>query len=160
MENKLKKLSNGNIIYVTFSVGLLIKALDATAEIGAGIGLIFLTPEIINNFTEFVSKGILSPYLGDRVIEFGRSFSIKTRHFAIFYLLSHGILKMTVIFFLWKEKLWAYPLSVAIFGFFIVYQTYHFIGSHSIFLLLLTVLDAAMIILTIAEYRRLKAANV
>jgi uncharacterized membrane protein len=46
------------------------------------------------------------------------------------YVLSHGVIKMVAVVALLKNKLWGYPVSIAVFGGFIVYQISKFIGSH------------------------------
>jgi len=148
------------IVRISFDVGLLIKGIDAFAEIIGGIALIFLTPDRLTTLITLISKGELSEdptdFLMNYLVTFGHSFSVSSLQFVMFYLLSHGIVKMIVILSLWYKKPWAYPLSVVVFVLFIAYQIYHYTISHSIFLLLLTVLDVIMIILTILEYKRMK----
>lgn len=156
------KNENGTeeIVRISFDVGLLIKGIDALTEIIGGIALIFLTPDRLNTLITLISKGELSEdptdFVMNYLVTFGHSFSVNSWQFVMFYLLSHGIAKMVVILMLWKRKPWAYPLSVIVFVLFIVYQMYHYIASRSIFLLLLTVLDFIMIVLTILEYKRIK----
>lgn len=70
-----------------------------------------------------------------------------------FVFLSHGIVKLLLIFGLWKEKIWAYPTSAAVFSAFILYQTYQLTFAWSIFLLLITVLDAIIVALVLYEYK-------
>lgn len=150
------------IVRISFDVGFLIKGIDALAEIIGGIALIFLTPDRLNTLITLISKGELSEdptaFLMNYLVIFGHSFSVSSSQFVMFYLLSHGIVKMIVILSLWYKKPWAYPLSVVVvvFVLFIAYQMYHYTISHSIFLLLLTVLDIIMIVLTILEYKRIK----
>jgi len=148
------------IVRISFDVGLLIKGIDALAEIIGGVALMFITPDRLNTLITLVSKGELSEdptdFLMNYLVTFGHSFSVSSLQFVMFYLLSHGIVKMIVILSLWYKKPWAYPLSVVVFVIFIAYQMYHYTINHSIFLLLLTVLDIIMIVLTILEYTRIK----
>lgn len=148
------------MIHVSFDIGLLLKAFAALLEIIGGIALIFLPPDKMNVFISFITKGELLEDPKDLIMNYlvnlGHSFGISSWHFVIFYLLSHGIIKLTVIFLLWKKKLWAYPLSVAVFVGFIIYQLIKLSSGHSIFMVLLTVLDVIMIALTILEYKRIK----
>ena len=74
--------------------------------------------------------------------------SVSTRHFAALYLLSHGAIKLWLILGLLREKLWYYPTAMVIFGLFIAYQLYRFSFTHSVFLLLITVIDLVVIALT------------
>lgn len=147
---------NNNIVHVTFDIGLLLKAIEAILEIASGIGLIFVTPEVMRNLGTFITEYMANAPMADKLAEFANSFSVDAQRFVVFYMLSHGIVKMVVIAMLWRQKLWAYPTSVAMFAFFIVYQIYHYETIHSAILIILTALDIIMIVLTILEYRRLK----
>lgn len=157
----MKKLPGKNILDVSFDIGLLLKGIFALGECIGGVALIFITPDRLNRFIAWFSAGELSgdpkDWLMNRLILLGYSFTFGSQHFAVFYLLSHGIIKLAVILLLWREKLWAYPLSVLVFIGFIVYQTVRFASGHSVLLLFLTALDIVMIALTILEYRKMKA---
>lgn len=156
----MKKI-DGKVVHTAFDIGLSLKAMDALLEIAAGIGLLFLTPERMQKIVEFITgqihHGGIEETLAGYLTAFGHSFSVSSQHFAVIYMLTHGILKMIVIIFLWREKLWAYPISVCVFVFFIAYQMYRFAETHSIIMILLTVLDLFMIVLTILEYMRIKS---
>lgn len=84
----------------------------------------------------------------------------ETQHFGGLYLLSHGVVKLVLVGGLLRNKLWAYPASLAVFALFIVYQLVRYMRTHSIWLLLLTVLDLVVMWLIWHEYKmRLKAAR-
>lgn len=89
-------------------------------------------------------------------ITLGQNFSISSQHSVAIYLLLHGATKLSVIWLLWKKKLWAYPLSVVLFGMFIAYEIYSYVHSPSIFLPLLIIIDAAMLVMIILEYKQLR----
>ncbi|MEI7885024.1 MAG: DUF2127 domain-containing protein [Clostridia bacterium] len=156
----MKKQNNRNLIHISFDVGLLLKGFNALLEIIGGIALVFLSPSRMNQLTTLVSGKELAEdptdWLMNYLVNFGHTFSISAQQFTMFYLLSHGTVKMVIILLLWKKKLWAYPLSVVMLIVFIVYQLYHYTSSHSVMLLLLTLLDIAMIVLTVLEYRQMK----
>ena len=73
--------------------------------------------------------------------------------FASFFLLSHGVTKVALVACLWMNKLWAYPLTIAMFAAFSVYQVYRYMHTHSVWLIVLTVFDVVLIYLTLAEYK-------
>ena len=146
-----------DIVHFTFDIGLLLKAIEAILEIAAGIGLIFITPTVMENVGNFIEEYMINAPMAEMLADFAFSYSLDAQRFIVFYMLSHGIVKMVVIVMLWRQKLWAYPTSVAMFAFFIVYQIYHYETIHSVILVLLTILDIIMIVLTVLEYKRLKA---
>ena len=76
--------------------------------------------------------------------------------FAAVYLLGHGVIKLWLIIGLLREKLWYYPTALVVFGLFIVYQLYRYSFTHSIWLLLITIVDLVVIGLTWHEYRYLR----
>jgi uncharacterized membrane protein len=76
--------------------------------------------------------------------------------FAALYLLSHGLVKVLLVTCLWLNKLWAYPLTIAVFGAFAVYQVFRFTHTHSWALVILTIFDVLIILLTWNEYRHQK----
>jgi uncharacterized membrane protein len=75
--------------------------------------------------------------------------------FVLFYLLSHGILKLLVVVALLKRQIWAYPIAMLVFALFIVYQLSEYFKAPSIYIIILTVLDVVVIALTYIEYRAL-----
>lgn len=82
-----------------------------------------------------------------------------SRTFVTIYLLSHGIIKLGLIFAMLRGKLWAYPWSMGAIGSFVVYQLYRFAYTHSIALVVLSVLDAIVVYLIWHEYRTRKATG-
>lgn len=157
------KIESDKLIHVGFDIGLLFKAFNSAMEILGGILFVFFPPGRLNAFITFATKGFLSKYPHNPVLNYlvqlGHSFGISTWHFVIFYLLSHGIIKLTVIVLLWRKKLWAYPLSVVVLAAFIVYQLLRYSSTNSIYMLLFTLFDILMIALTILEYKRIKRSK-
>lgn len=160
MNNVLNKKN----IHVSFQIGLIIKGLYDIGEVLCGIILIFLTPERMSKLITLISKNELyedpNDFIMNYLVSFSHVFSINMQQFTSFYLLSHGIVKILILILLWRKKMWAYPLSCVIFAFFIVIQMQRFIHTHSIMLLVLTLIDVAMIALTILEYRNIKTDKV
>lgn len=157
----LNNIINKKNVHLSFRVGLVLKSLYDIGEILCGVLLIFLTPERMSKLIALISKNELyedpNDFLMNYLVNFSHMFSISMQHFTSFYLLSHGIVKILVLILLWRKKIWAYPLSVGIFTVFIILQMQRFSQTHSIMLLLLTFIDIVMIVLTILEYRNIKA---
>jgi uncharacterized membrane protein len=152
-----------DIIHVSFEIGLLLKGIHGLLEIVGGTLLIFLSPDRLNWLTRFLTRHELLEDPKDKVANFlitlSSSFSISTQHFVVFYLMSHGIIKCILILLLWRKKLWAYPLTIISLILFITYQIYRYTLTQSVFLILLTVFDTVMIVLTYLEYKRIKSAS-
>ena len=80
-----------------------------------------------------------------------------SRTFVAIYLLSHGLIKLGLIWAMLRRKMWAYPWSMWVIGGFIAYQLYRYAYTHSVALLVLSVFDAIVVYLIWHEYRTRKA---
>ncbi|QAT39707.1 DUF2127 domain-containing protein [Clostridium sp. JN-9] len=161
-ENKLKvkSLNNKEIAHKGFELGILLKCIDGILEIIGGFLLMFLNPNRLNKLVVLLTQHELSEDPRDKIarylINFSSKFTVSTQNFGVFYLISHGLIKLVLVFLLWKRKIWAYPITIISFVLFIVYQLYRYTIYHSILLIALSVFDAVMIVLTIIEYKRIK----
>lgn len=152
-----------DIIHIGFEIGLLLKGIHGVLEIIGGMFLIFLNPSRLTGLIRFLTHHELSKDPMDKVANFlinlSNSFSISTQHFAVFYLVTHGIIKCALILMLWRGKIWAYPLTIVSLILFIAYQVYRYTFTKSMFLILLTIFDIIMIVLTFLEYKRIKLSS-
>lgn len=133
-------------IHQMFVVSVLAKGLHALIEIAGGFALYLFSADAIARWLDEVGKH-------EWIM---RHFPASEQHFYAFYLLSHGLVKAVLVFFLLREKLWAYPASVAVFSLFIAYQIYRFSFTHDIGLVLLSIFDLFVIALAVHEYRLLR----
>ena len=62
-------------------------------------------------------------------------------------------MKLFLVYALWREKLWAFPVGMAFIAVFIAYQLYRIAHTHSITLICFTVFDFAILWLVWREYR-------
>ena len=128
-------------IHVAFEVGVILKGLNGLFELAGGTLMLMFSPSTI------------------RKLPLAGHLSSHDERFAAIYLLSHGIIKAVLVYGLLKGRMWAFPWAIAIFAGFAVYQIAHYIAQPSIWMVVLTVLDVFVILLTIAEWRRLKHAK-
>lgn len=154
------KIKNKDIAHISFEIGLIIKGVDGLLEILGGFLLLYLNPNRMGNLVIFLTQHELSEdpkdLIANILIRFSHSFSISTQAFWAFYLVSHGVIKCVLILLLWRKKLWAYPLTIASLLLFIVYQIYRYIVHASVSLLLLSIFDIVMIVLTFIEFKKRK----
>lgn len=110
----------------------------------------------------FLTQHELSEDPGDLVanllLRAVRQLSRQTWHFAMLYLLGHGLIKLWLASGLWREKPGYFPPAMAFLGVFVLYQGYRIARSGSLPLSLLTLLDLAILYLVWREYRALRAA--
>ncbi len=147
-------------IHKIFDFTLLLKGAHAAIEIIGGILLYIISPATIARVASFFTHGEMIEDPHDTIATFflhtAQSLGGSSRTFAALYLLSHGIINALVVVSLWKEKLWAYPISIATLVAFMAYQIYLLTFGYSIWLVLFTILDAVIIWLVLHEYGVLK----
>lgn len=149
-------------VHLAFQISLWFKAIFALIEIAGGIAAFFVSREFLVEMANLVTQGELiedpHDFVANYLLHTVQNLSIGTQHFTAYYLLSHGAVKLWVIVGLLRERLWYYPTALIVFGLFIMYQLYRFYFTHSPWLLLLTLVDVVVIVLTWHEYQFLRLA--
>lgn len=147
--------------HISFQIGLIFKAAVAAAELILGVLVLFISPERISQFIyAFAGVELLEDPTDFfwNLISYGlKDFTATSQGVWAFILLSHAIVKIFLLAWLWKNKLWAYPVSAAIFAAFVFYQLYELSVMPSVLLWLITVVDIIVIALILHEYKRRKA---
>ncbi len=156
-----KQTEEKDILYL-FEFSVIIKGIHAVIEIIGGFLVLFISQnfviQTIVNFTQDELAEDSKDFLANYLLHAAQNFSINSKHFVAFYLLSHGIIKGVLVIALLKKKLWAYPVSIFVFSLFIVYQIVRYSDTHSIWLILFTIFDAIVIWLIWHEYKQRKLA--
>ena len=144
-----------------FRIGIILKAVDGVLEVIGAFLFLIISPVTLNKIVIFLTRHELSEDPHDLVANYllhlTRDLSISSQVFGFVYLFSHGVIKLVLIFSLWKQRLWSYPVAVVFFTLFGIYQMYKYYLNPSLGWILLTLLDIFVIVLTLLEYRELKA---
>jgi uncharacterized membrane protein len=147
-------------IHQIFAVSVSLKGLHALFEIAGGIALYLTSTEtIVGWISNWSNREIAEErhdWIANHLLGFAEGFSVEKHNFYAFYLLSHGLVKIVLVYGLLKEKLWAYPASFVVFGLFIAYQLYRYSFTHDSGLILLSIFDLFVIALAVHEYRLLR----
>jgi uncharacterized membrane protein len=147
-------------IHQIFAVSVGLKGLHALLEIIGGIALYLTSTErIVGGISRWSNREIAlerHDWIANHLLRFAETFSVAKHDFYAFYLLSHGLVKIVLVYGLLKEKLWAYPASFVVFGAFILYQLYRYSFTHDFTLILLSIFDLFVIALAVHEYRLLR----
>jgi uncharacterized membrane protein len=151
------------VLHESFLVSIALKGLGALTEVIAGIAFLKISPDALNRIVmAFIETELpedrhdfIARHLRDYLIRFGAS----GKHFATWYLLSHGVVKLILVIALWMNELWAYPAMIVVLTGFIGYQIYRFALTHSMAMIFLSVFDVLVIALTWVEYHRQRASR-
>lgn len=139
-----------------FQVSVLLKGVHAALECAGGIALALVSTETIIGFVSALTQEELieDPHdvIATRLLAAARHFSVATKDFYAFYLLSHGVIKLLLVVGLLRGKLWAYPVALVVLGLFIAYQLYRFSYTRGLGLIALTLFDIVVIVLIWHEY--------
>ena len=140
-----------------FYTSIWLKGLHALFEIIGGIALLLTSPAFILGIIATVTQDEMAEdpndFIANTLLNAAQKISVGSERFAAFYLLSHGVVKIFLVIGLLRDRRWAYPAALAVFGAFIFYQVYRFSLTHSIGLAALTIFDLAVMWLIWREYR-------
>jgi uncharacterized membrane protein len=147
-------------IHRLFQISVLLKGAHAALEFIGGVFLYFISADTITKTVVSLVQEELIDDPNDIVANYlfnaAQQLSVASKTFAAFYLVSHGVVKLFLVAGLLRNKLWAYPASLAVLGLFIFYQMYRFTFTHSLGLIALTVFDLVVVVLIWHEYRLIR----
>jgi uncharacterized membrane protein len=148
-------VSKRQAVHWMFDIAVAFKAVDGVLEILAGYFLIFrpgwIGPAAISWAVALLTQNPASRF-APVLARWGDGLTLDTEHFASTYLIVHGAAKVFIAWGLIREKLWAFPTALLVFGLLVVYQVYRFAHTHSLTLAVLIVLDVAVCYLIWREY--------
>jgi uncharacterized membrane protein len=138
-----------------FDLGVIIKGIDGVLELIVGVLLLFRA----ERFRDYISVWIaheLALEPGDHMArllhKMATWLSSDTTTFAAIYLLGHGVIKVFLAVNLLRERMWAFPVSMAFLALFVVYQLRRYTHTHSITLLVLAIVDVLVIAIVWREW--------
>src|SRR5437868_5746604 len=148
-------ISKRQAVHWMFDVAVLVKAFNGILEIAGGSFLI-LKPGWIGSTAEAFAASLLvqhpANWLAQRIDHWAEGLTVGTEHFASAYLIAHGIAKLFIAWGLIRERLWAFPTALVVFGLLILYQMYRVAHTHSLTLALLIAIDIVVCYLIWREY--------
>lgn len=147
-----------DIVDRTFEISMILKGLDGVLEVLGGFLLLVVTPATIDRIVVALTQHELSQdshdFLATHALRYANGLTGATVLFGALYLLSHGLVKIVLVYAVLRTKLWAYPWMLAFLGAFILYQIYRMTFAPSVGLVALTLFDLFVAWLTFLEYQR------
>jgi len=154
-------MNSPRLLKASFRTGITIKGIDGLLEAIGGVLLWFIKPEALGTWFMEIFEHELSrdphDFLARHLLHTSERIAQSDPLFASLFLLSHGLVKVVLTVALWMNKMWAYPLAIALFSAFTVLEALRFAKTHSVFLLVLAVFDLVIVWLAweeMAEERR------
>ena len=155
----------GNLFNTVYDIGIIIKGIDGFIELMAGLVLL-VAPSVAHTILMFIHNEFaegpthhLRQYIAQYVAHVDTNLAKAGMMFLIIFLISHGVVKLALVYALLKKIVQAYPIALVVLGLFLVYQIYAFIREPGIGMGLFIILDAAIIGLVWREYKLLLSEN-
>jgi uncharacterized membrane protein len=143
-----------------FLLSVWIKGIAGVVETIGGIVFLWVPQERLNRFVILLTAPELAEDPTDRVALFLQrsvhNLAANTKLFASGYLIIHGLIKVFLVAGLLQRRLWSYSVSLLFLILFIVYQCYRFLFTHSLWLIVLTIVDLVVAFLIWREYQARK----
>ncbi len=157
----MNKFEANSKIDKLFVGGLVIKGATGLLEFLSGLLLIFISPQQIHHFINFLTQKELVEDPQDIIV---KVLIKSTEHlnngdkmFLITYLWVHAVIKLVAVIGILKNQLWAYPFSMITLGGLMIYQLYSIVLiKFSIGMLVLTIFDIFILTLIFYEYKKRK----
>jgi uncharacterized membrane protein len=141
-----------------FHWGVVFKGLYGAGEILSGLFLGFVSPGILQHWATLLTQERLShdpdDFLSNALSHFVDGLTTSAVTFAAIYLVVHGLVKVGLLWAVLTRRYRVYPWAIGILIAFIGYQTYELVVAFSAGLLVLTLFDAVIVLLTVREYRQ------
>jgi uncharacterized membrane protein len=146
-----------------YRIGIWIKGIDGALEMAGGLSLFFISQTKLGQLVTFLTRRELAEdprdWIAGHVRDAVNQLSPSTKLFASVYLIGHGVVKLFLMIELLRQRTWSYAYAIAFLSLFVGYQVYRLSLQFSLALLLVSVLDAAIILLVWREYRHVGYAS-
>ncbi len=149
-------------VYHTFNLTIVLKAVNGILEVTGGLMLLYGRPieRLLMKLIQYEVAEQPADFMSKFILNFFSNLTLSTRHFISAYLIFHGLVNLFLVVTLWRRHLWAFPVAITLFSTFVTYQFYRLFYIYSLDLLLISILDVFIIVLTYLEYKRLKLGHV
>ncbi len=140
-----------------FETTVFLKAINGLWETISGFALILISKTALENSFIALTRKELTEDPQDKLITFLNTqlqhLSSSTKDFAAVYILAHGILNIFLAYHLFKDRLWAYLVSITFTALLTPYLIYRVSHTHSNILIAAIIFDILFMILTLHEYK-------
>jgi len=140
-----------------FEIGVVIKGINGAIETISGTLILLISKVTLYHVFTYFTRGELLEDPTDGFMQFLsfhlQTLSNSTKTFAAIYILLHGILNIFLATQLYRQRLWAYLITIGCMLLFMVYQIYRVTHTHSVILSVITLFDFIFIVLAWHEYQ-------
>lgn len=117
------------LFHDVFDIVVVLKGLNGFAEIASGVTLLLVKAGTIMEWVQWLTQSELlqDPHdlLATSLENWAMNFGHDAQVFAGFYLLAHGVVKLTLAVLLFKERPWVFPLALVLFTALVAFSLHH-----------------------------------
>ena len=150
-----------SFVHRAFWLSLFLKGLDGALQLLGGLVVILFEPGTLGKAYRWLTRFLMGKTSNNAEADFikdaAHSFHISIEVLVCIYLLSHGIIKVLLVYGLLKEKLWVFPAALVGFGFFLTLEIYRIYQHFYWAILVLMCIDVFVVTMVILEWRKVKA---
>lgn len=143
-----------------FYISLAVKAIDGVVEVLAGAIVWLWGVAALQSLAVMLTRHELledkNDLLANLILKIASGVSVDAKYFLIIFFLSHGIAKIILAALLFKNKIWAYPLAIILFGAAVVNQIFRLVAVFSWLVFVITLIDIFVIIVVWKKYNDVK----
>ncbi len=160
--NRLQVLRDSRWFQRLYIVTIVIKGIDGLIELLAGLTLL-VAPGLLHHVLSYlfgranVNHGHFMHFVAENIARIDADLARGGLTIVILFLVTHGVVKLGLVYALLRKFLWAYPYALAILGLFFLYQLYLCVVHPTIGMALFTLLDALIIWIVWGEWQKLKS---
>jgi uncharacterized membrane protein len=140
-----------------FEVALLLKGFNGLVELVGGTLALFVPLERVNQLVLWLTASELENHpdnaLAGALAHAAERLSMGAKLYASFYLMAHGVVKLFLVYSLWREKIWAFPVALSLMAALVCYAVYRFTHTHAVGLLLFAAIDLIIMFAIWREYQ-------
>ena len=118
-----------SLFHDVFDIVVVLKGLNGLAEIVIGMTLLLVKAGTIMEWVQWLTQSELlqDPHdlLATSLEHWAMNFGHDAQVFAGFYLLAHGVVKLTLAVLLFKERPWVFPLALVLFTALVAFSLHH-----------------------------------
>lgn len=152
------------LLHRTFMLSIGAKGLFGLVEIIGAVLSFVIQPAQIHAFAVWATAKEIQedPHaiVAQFLLHLGTSVNVSQTHYMAVYLLVHGLVKVVLVWALFRDKAWAYPSMLIALIAFIATQTWQLATGFTWGVGLLTVFDAFILWLTVREWKLHRAKRV
>jgi uncharacterized membrane protein len=139
-----------------FELAILVKGFNGVVEVAGGLLALFVPLRRVNQLVLWLTASEIEEdphkWLASALVHLTEKLSTGEKLYASFYLLSHGCVKIFLVYSLWRERIWAFPVALWLMAALVCYSIYRFTHTHATGLLVFAVIDLIIMWLIWREY--------